>query len=91
MAQEMIIRFSTSPILRARCLKHDVLLHGQVKWDSIWGEGDQPKHAYMVRPGLENMRCPGEEKFDGVEQTCAAEWKFELVSQTRRIDEMHVY
>lgn len=91
MAQEMIVRFATSPILRARCMKHDMLLHGSIRWHSIWGEGDQPKHAYMVRPELDTMRCSGEEKFDGVVQSCANEWKFELVSQTRRIDEMHVY
>lgn len=91
MAQEMLVRFITAPILRARCMKHDSVLHGQIIWHSIWGEGEQPSHAYMVRPELEMMRCIKADKIEGVIQACATEWKFELVSQTRRIDEMHVY
>lgn len=88
--QELHIRFKTSPIVRGRCIEHDKLLHGKVDWLSIWGEGDQPAHAYMTRPELEHMRCPAIPKLEGELQSCAHSWAFELVSQTRRIDTMQI-
>lgn len=88
--QELHIQFRTAPIVRGRCLEHNQLLHGNVNWNSIWGEGDQPSHAYMTRPELAHMTCPGIEKVEGELQPCMADWAFELVSQTRRIETMAI-
>lgn len=89
--QELHIRFRTAPIVRGRCVQHDKLLHGNVNWSSIWGEGEQPNHAYMTRPELAHMVCPGTSKDEGELQDCQSEWTFELVSHTRRIEYMAIF